>query len=188
MRRGLLALAAAAALAGCGAPEQLSEEEGRALQSARERLDDAIDSEEALRTSASEARRLRRRVREIVSDGSFESEPLDEFGIAKLGELTQVVPSLVLLSDRGTPKALDRRATATFLRFAERDASRALLRPARHAVDHMVRTLERADAGKETEIPVVREAASEYLDAAERDVRSIWPALGRRLADARGEL
>ena len=60
-------------------------------------LDDAIDTEETLRTS-----RVRgtpaapRRFSAIVSDGSFEDATLDEFGLAALGELRLVVPSLVI--------------------------------------------------------------------------------------------
>ncbi len=189
MRRALaLAAVAVAALVGCGPPEKLSEEQGRTLAGAREHLDDAIDTEETLRTSRAEARRLRARVRELVSDGSFESRKLDEFGIARLGQLREVVPSLVILDADGDMRALDRRSTEAFLRFAERDAAKALLGPASRQVNLMVQTLEEADAGKETEIPVVGRSAEAYLREAERDVKGIWPSLGRRLAAARDEL
>lgn len=189
MRRALaLAAVAVAALAGCGAPEKLSEEQGRTLAGARERLDDAIDTEETLRTSRAEARRLRARVQELVSDGSFESRRLDEFGIARLGQLREVVPSLVTLDADGDMRALDRRSTEAFLRFAERDAAKALLHPASRQVSVMVQTLERADAGKETQIPVVGRSAEAYLREAERNVKDIWPLLAKRLEGARQDL
>ncbi len=73
-----LAALAAIALAlpvatGCGAPDELSRADARELADARERLDDAIDTEETLRTSKAEARRLRAGVREIVARGAFEA-------------------------------------------------------------------------------------------------------------------
>ena len=183
-----MALAAATAVAGCGAPEELSEQDGRTLAVARERLDDAIDTEETLRTSKVEARRLRRRVQALVSEGSFESRRLDEFGIAKLGLLRDVVPSIVIVNEKGSPRALDRPATAAFVRFAERDAARALLGPARDQVELMVKTLEEAGAGEDTKIPVVGKTARTYLREAERDVKPIWPSLAERLRDAQEEL
>ena len=188
MRAALVALAAAVAAVGCGAPDELSQPDGRKLATARERLDDAIDTEETLRTSKVEARRLTRRVRTLVSDGSFESPRLDEFGIARLGLLREVVPSLVVLNAKGSPRALDRPATAAFLRFAERDAPRALLRPARAQVDVMVKTIADGDAGADTEIPIVGESAAAYLREAERDLKPIWPALAERLAMAHEDL
>jgi hypothetical protein len=188
VRPGLVALAAAVAFAGCGAPEELSESDGRTLAAARERLDDAIDTEETLRTSTAEARRLRRRVQALVSDGSFESRRLDEFGIAKLGLLRDLVPSLVIVDERGSVKALDRPATAAFLRFAERDAGRAMLDPARDQVELIVKTIEDGDSGDETTIPVVRKPVQAYLREAERDVKPIWPSLAERLGQTREEL
>ena len=191
MRRasGVAAIATAAiavaVLAGCGDPEKLSVDDGRTLAAARERLDDAIDTEEVLRTSKAEARRLRERVQRIVSDGSFEDATLDEFGIARLGQLREIVPSLVILDAEDTARALDRPATDAFLRFAERDAARALLAPASRQVNSIVKTLDDGGAGKDTEIPVVRQTADAYLRGAERDVRQIWPALAERLAERR---
>ena len=198
---------AIASLSGCGDPEKLSGEEGRTLAKARERLDDAIDTEETLRTSSTEARGLLRRVRRIASDGSFEQNSndspsvpnpsrgrgrgratLDEFGLAKLGELREVVPSLVVTDSQDVARALDRAATADFVRFAERDAARALLRPARKQVGVMVHTLGEADAGENTRIPVVDGSAESYLREVERDIKGIWPALARRLAAARKNL
>jgi hypothetical protein len=118
----------------------------------------------------------------LVSDGSFEDRKLDEFGLARLGQLREVAPSLVIEDPQGSVRALDRPATADFLRFAERDAARALLGPARRQVSRMVDTLDGADAGKDTKIPVVGKTAGTYVREAERDVKRIWPALGKRLA------
>jgi hypothetical protein len=185
---GSVAALAAAGLASCGDPEKLSAEEGRALAGARERLDDALDTEEVLRTSAVEAHRLRGRVRRIVSDGSLEAATLDEFGIATLGQLREIVPSLVIIDAEDTARALDRRATDAFLRFAERDAARALLIPASRQVRSIVATVEEAGAGADTEIPVVRQTADAYVREAERDVRRIWPRLAQRLAEVRDGL
>jgi hypothetical protein len=188
VRAALVALAAAVAITGCGAPEELSERDGRMLALARERLDDAIDTEETLRTSKVEARRLRRQVRALVSEGSFESKRLDEFGIAKLGLLSDVVPSLVIVNERGSPRALDRAATAAFLRHAERDARRAMLRPARDQVEVIVETIADADAGEDTKIPAAGRMVGPFLRETERDVRPIWRSLAERLRDAREEL
>ncbi len=188
MRAALVALAAAVAVAACGAPEELSEDDGRELAAARERLDDAIDTEETLRTSKVEARRLVRRVRALLADGSLESKRLDEFGIAKLGLLRDVVPSLVVVSERGSPRALDRPATTAFLRFAERDPQRAMLGPARDQVDVIVQTIEGGDAGESTRIPILRVSTEAYLREAERDLLPIWPALAGRLREVREAL
>lgn len=189
MRRALaVGAVAVAALAGCGAPEELSEDEGRTLAAARERLDDAIDSEETLRTSKAEARRLRARVQELVSDGSFERGTLDEFGIARLGQLREVAPSLVLQDDRGNMRGLDRPGTQAFLQFAERDAPRALLGPASRQVGRMINTVEEGNAGEDTKVPKVGASAGSYLREAERNVRDIWPLLAKRLRAARQDL
>ena len=164
----LAALAAAATLIACGAPEELSREEGSALALARERIEDAIDTEETLRTSPEEARRLHSKVRRIVSSGSLETEPLDEFGLAALGELRLAVPSLVLVDDQGTAQTLDRPALRSFLANARQDAEAALRPPAEAAVGRVADTLDEAGAGPDTEIPVVRQDASRYLDDLER--------------------
>jgi hypothetical protein len=190
---GLAAAAATAALAvavlaGCGEPDTLSDEEGRTIAGARERLDDAIDTEETLRTSRVEARRLRREVDRLVSDGSFEDATLDEFGIARLGQLRQVVPSLVNVDTEGQVRSLDRRATAAFLRYATDDAPQAMLEPARRQVSVMLHILEEADAGQDTEIPAVKQRAETFVSELEQDVKPIWPSLGKRVAEAGADL
>lgn len=191
---GAVALAmCAAAVAGCGAPERLSERDGAELLQAREGLDDAIDVEETLRTSREEARRIRREVQAIVSRGAFESEPLDEFGLAALGELRAIVPSVVEADSDDVPESLDREALKAFLRLATRDADRALLIPATDEVDRIERVVDSAEPGPDTEIPPrPRETRTltvgRYLRAVERDLRPIWPALADRLRALRDAL
>ena len=199
--RLVAAMAAAAlclSLAACdgspdlvGPPEQLKDGEAATLMDAREGLDDAIDTEETLRTSPAQARKLRRRVQSIVSEGTFESERLDEFGLAALGRLGLVVPSLVKRDADGVPESLDRPATQAFLRYAERDAGRAMLLPAQDAVETIVATVEASEAGPDTRIPQ-RDAAPTldlrvggYLREAEHDTQRIWTKLSERLRTLR---
>ena len=145
------------------------------LADARERLDDALDTEETLRTSPREARRLRAEVRRIVPSGSLEAEQLDEFGLAALGELQQVVPSVVETDSDGVPKDLDRPALRAFLRYAETDPERALLGPAtRRGRLRSSKTIEDSDADGDTRRRG-EETVEEYLRTAERDLQSVWP-------------
>jgi hypothetical protein len=157
---------AAVLLAGCGGPAELSDEEGRTLQSARERLDDAIDTEETLRTDPVEARRIAREVRRRSS---------------QTVRLRNVVPSLV--TEGGE---VDRAALDAFLANADSDAAAALRRPAAREVGRMVSTLE--DKDRETKIASLGQTADAYLAEATRDVRPIWPDLARRLQRTRDEL
>lgn len=193
MRRLVVTIAAlvlaGASLGACGggAPDRLATDDARALEQARAGLDDALDTEEALRTSREETRRIVGKVREIVSRGVFESERLDEFGLAALGELQKVVPSLVETSADGTPRRLDREGTRAFLRYAADDAPRALLGPAAREVDRIEHTIEEAEPDAETEVGASDPTASvmmtvaQYLDAGERDIRDVWPSLAGRL-------
>jgi hypothetical protein len=199
---GRLAAALAAAtvctmLAACdsgpdldGPPEKLSERDATALLEAREHLDDAIDTEETLRTSPEQARKLRRKAQAIVAEGAFETEELDEFGLAALGRLMLLVPSLVEVDDKRVPEALDRPATRDFLRYAERDADRALLRPAQEEVEAMERIVERSEAGPDTQIPPEEPplTVSNYLGEIERNIERIWPGLAERLRSLGDEL
>jgi hypothetical protein len=157
---------AAALLAGCGGPAELSEDEGETLQSARERLDDAIDTEETLRTDEVEARRIVREVRRRET---------------QTVRLEAVVPSLVTTNGQ-----VDRQALDAFLVNATIDAPAALRRPAAREVGRMVTTLDDKDA--ETKVAVTGQTADAYLAEAERDVREIWPDLARRLRRAREDL
>ena len=195
----LVVLCACLAPAACGPdldgpPDAVPHEEVVALEAAREGLDDAIDTEEALRTSKQEARRLRRAVQGIVSGGALEAGKLDEFGLAALGQVKRLVPSLVEVNRDGSVRALDRSATRDFLRYAESDAPRALAGPARERVEAIERTLEDSEAGPETRIAPVDPTASqdvtiaEYLREAERDLEPIWPELAARLRAVREQL
>ena len=190
----VLAGASLGACGGDGAPDRLPTDDARALEHARAGLDDALDTEEALRTSREETRRIVREVRKIVSRGAFESEPLDEFGRAALAELDAVVPSLVETSAQGTPRGLDREGTRAFLRYAADDASRALLGPAATEVDRIEQTIEEAEPDAGTEVGASDPTASvmmtvaQYLDAVERDTREVWPGLARRLGGVRMDL
>jgi hypothetical protein len=116
VRRLLIAAAAAALLAGCGDPAKLDSEESSALRDARAQLDDAIDTEEVLRTDRREGRRL---VRELKRNAAA----------------FQLVPALV-----------DETALSAFRRYAPGDPARALRRPAAQAVARMTSALEEADA------------------------------------------
>lgn len=196
MAAAVAAAACAAGLAACGggAPDELTDAEGGALDSARAGLDDALDTSEALRTSGQETRRITREVRAIVSRGAFESEELDEFGLAALGELREVVPSLVETGRNGTPRTLDRPATRAFLAHVAGDPARALLIPARQEVGAIERTVADSEAGAETAIPPPDPTASrnvsvgDFLDGAVRDTRSVWPGLSARLSEVRAGL
>jgi len=189
LSRLVAAAAVLAVLAGCGAPDELSRGDSLKLADARERLDDALDTEETLRTSPREVRRIRAEIRRIVSSGSFESEKLDEFGLAALGELQQVVPSVVETDSLGVPRDLDRKAFRSFLRFADTDPERALVGPARDEVDRIEKTVKDSGADGDTRIPARDTTASgdetveEYLRTAERDLRPVWPQLAKRLSN-----
>ena len=113
---------------------------------------------------------------------------LDEFGLAALGELAELVPSLVVAEADGAPRRLDREATEAFLRFALTDARRATIVPARKQVGAIARVVESSGAGPDTKIPRARTTVSGYLRATERDLRSIWPSLARRLRALRDGL
>jgi len=194
--RPRLAVAAAvlAVLAGCGAPDELSRDHAIALANARERLDDAVDTAETLRTSPRETRRIRAEVRRIVSRGYFEAEKLDEFGLAALGEMQQVLPSVVETDADGVPEDLDRRALRAFLRFSNRNPQLALIGPARDEVDTIDKTIEDSGADGDTRVPtpggesIKDQTVEEYLREGERDLRPIWPSQANRLRSTRNEL
>ena len=153
---GAMALLACTVLAACGAPEELSQRDGTTLRDAREVLDQTIDTEEALRTSPEEARRIKRQVRRIVSRGAFETAPLDEFGLAALGELREIVPGLVETDEEGVVKTLDRPATRAFLRYATTDADRALRKPANDQVFAIEEVMRSAEPGPTPRSPRAR--------------------------------
>jgi hypothetical protein len=194
-RRGLVpAILAGLLLFGCGAPDELSREDAERLGLAAERFDDAIDTHETLRTSPAEARRLRSKAQAIVSRGAFESSRLDEFGLAALGELQMIVPSLVFTDGEGTPTHLDRASTRVFLRFAVSDPGRALAGPIRREVDAIERVLDDSEADGATRVPRVARIAAgdrtvaDLLRRLERDLRPAFPRLADSVRRAREDL
>jgi hypothetical protein len=162
--RILLAAALAAALlgaAGCGAPDKLDGDDDRALATAREGLDDALDTEERIRTSPSMGRRLAARVERAGDDPRA---------------VRRLVPSLV---DDGQ---VDSEAASAFVRYAATDAPRALLIPATREVDRMLEVIDDSGADGDTDVPHARDQPmSRFLDEVERDIRDIWPSLSKNL-------
>jgi outer membrane murein-binding lipoprotein Lpp len=158
----LLAAVAAAALliAGCGAPAKLDADQKKTLAGARERLDEAIDTEEAMRSSRAEARHRVRAVRRRL-------------GGPGLGEVEDAAPALV---DGGDVR--------DFLRYGRRDPARALHPPAARQVLAIASTLH--DKAPDTKIG--DQSAAAFLGDAAKDTRSIWPDLSRRLQKARDDL
>jgi hypothetical protein len=158
----LLAAAAAAALliGACGGPARLDADQKNTLAGARERLDEAIDTEEAMRSSPEEARRRVRAVR-------------GRLGGPGLGEVEDAAPALV---DGGDVR--------DFLRYGRRDPARALHSPAERQVLVIASTLN--DKAPDTKIG--DQPAAAFLGDAAKDTRPIWPDLSRRLQKARDDL
>jgi outer membrane murein-binding lipoprotein Lpp len=161
-RRGLLAAAAAAGflLAACGGPAKLDSDQKKTLTAARERLDEAIDTEEAIRTAPAEARR---RVRAVHR---------------RLGG-----PALSVLED-AAPALVDEAGVRDFVRYARRDPARALHGPAERQVLVMTSTLR----GKSPDTKIGGQTAAAYLGEAARDTRPIWPDLAHSLVRTREAL
>jgi len=179
-------VAAAAALTACGDAEELSKEDAQTLTVSREDLDDALDTEETLRTSKEEAASLRIKVQRIIGRGAFENRGKpDEFGLAALGELRDLVPSLVL--ERGdSVVALDTAATKEFVAQAVSDPAAAMYLPAKSEVDSITQVVGGDDVGPDTKVK--DQTVTAYLREAERDIKPVWPQLARRLAQAREDL
>ena len=169
MRRGALAsiagLALAVGAAGCGAPDSLDADDDRALAAAREELDDALDTEEAARTSPELGRRLARRVERAGDNARV---------------LERLVPSLV--NEDGDVEGA---AIADFVRYAGNDAPRALLFPARQSVERIVDVIDDSGADGDTEVPHARDQPmGRYVDEVEGEIRDVWPALSKQLEEA----
>lgn len=190
MRRAvaLLAVALCALAAGCGDPGQLSRADGERLERSRDRIESALATEARLHTAPAAARRIVGRVREIVSDGALEARQLDEFGLAALGELRLVVPSVVLVDSREVPRELDRAALATFLARAESDPTAALRRPIAVEVRRIADTLADAEAGADTEIPVVGRTVGDFLSRLQSSLAERYPDLADRVAAIRADV
>lgn len=200
MRPVLIAVAAATLVAGCGGPAKIDRGDANVLEAAREDLDDAVDTEETLRTDPAEARRLVREVRRrlgisvallknLKTGNPKYDKALQAGSVAgALHSIEEVVPSLVVgRSDRGGAAGLDEDAVRDFFRYARSDPSRALHGPAADEVGTIVSTIRGADPG--SKISTLRGlTANAYLREAERDTRPIWPDLARRVARARARL
>ena len=166
-RRILVAAALAGALlgaAGCGAPDSLDSDDDRALAAAREGLDDALDTEETIRTSPEMTVALTTRVVRAGDDAAA---------------LERAVPSLV---DDGE---VDSEAAAAFVRYAASDAPRALLIPAQRDVDAITELIDDSGADGDTEVPHADDQPlNRYVDELERDIRDVWPTLSKELEEA----
>ena len=159
------AVVVALGAAGCGAPDNLDADDDRALAAAREGLDDALDTEEAARTSPELGRRLARRVERAGDDARA---------------LERLVPSLV--NDDGE---VDSDAVADFTRYAGTDAPRALLGPARQSVERIEEVIDDSGADGDTKVPHARDQPlGRYVDQVETDIRDVWPSLSKQLEEA----
>ena len=181
-------LAIVLAMTACGGDaEELSKKDAQTLTTSREDLDDALDTEETLRTSKEEAASLRLKVQRIIGRGAFENggKP-DEFGLAALGELRELVPSLVL--ERGdSVVALDARRDQGVRRPGrERSRRRPCTCPPRARWTRSRRSWAATTSGP-TPRPG-KQTVSEYLRETEGDVRPVWPRLAERLQSTREEL
>ena len=190
MRRTAILVAAllAAAVGACGAPDELSRDEGVQLDIARDRIVAAVDTEQRIADDPAAAKRLLARVRKIVSSGAFESPRLDEFGLAALGELRLAAPSLVIVDRQEIPRQLDREALTAFLDQVDSDPAAALKPAAATEVAHIDRILRDSDAGPDTRIPVVDMTADIYLADLAARLRPVWPDLAADLSATRSAL
>jgi hypothetical protein len=170
-RRALGAAALVVALLGgvaivalsSGAPDKLNSDDDEQLAAAREDLDDALDTEETIRTSPEKARMLRRSVASIDNPERLE----------------RVVPSLVVNGE------IDRAAAAVFVRHATSDPARALLPPAQRATNEIVGVIDASDADGDTKVPHAgNRPLDRYAAEIERDIRDVWPGLAKQLEEA----
>jgi hypothetical protein len=184
----LLAAALAAGAAACGAPGSLPEADGARLDLARDRTIAALETERRLSESPAAAERLLARVRRIVSSGALESQRLDEFGLAALGELHLAVPSLAIVDRQEVPRRLDRDALTAFLAEATTDPAAAARPAAATEVAAIVEILEASGAGPDSEIPIVDMTADLYLADLGARLRPVWHDLAADLAAVRSRL
>lgn len=177
-----LSLFVAVALGGCGGPSELSREQGEQLVISHERIRDAIATYEKLERSPESADRMLARVREIVASGALEPQQLDEFGLASLGELRLVVPSLAIVDRLEIPRQLDRTALTAFLEHVRSDHSAALKPGAAAEVTKIDELIDGSGAEADTKVPVIDQTVGEYLEQTERELRTVWPDLADDLA------
>jgi hypothetical protein len=179
---------AGAAIAACGAPGELSEDDGVALDLARDRAIAALETERRLSDSPAAADRLLARVRRIVSSGALESKQLDEFGLAALGELRLDAPNLVIVDRLEVPRQLDRDALTTFLAEAATDPAAATRPAAAAETARIAEVVEASEAGPDTEIPVADMTMDVYLADLAARLRPVWPGLAAELSAVRSRL
>jgi hypothetical protein len=184
----LLAALAAAAVAACGSPDMLPESDGVQLDLARDRTIAAVEVEQRLSDSPETAGRLVARVRKIVSSGALEAKQLDEFGLAALGELRLAAPNLVIVDRLEVPRELDRPALTAFLANAQDDPAAATRPAAAAEVERIVEVFDGAEAGSDTEIPVVDMTADLYLADLAARLHPVWPDLAAELSAVRSGL
>jgi hypothetical protein len=184
----LLVALAATAVAACGAPGELSSEDGAALGVARDRTIAALATEQRLSRSPAAAERLVARVRKIVASGALEARQLDEFGLAALGELHLAVPSLAIVDAQEIPRQLDRDALTAFLAEAETDPAAAMRPAAATETARIVDVVDRSGAGPDSEIPGVDMTVDVYLADLAARLRPVWPDLASDLSAARSGL
>ena len=132
-------------------------------------------------------------MREIVARGAFESRRLDEFGLAALGEVGLLVPSLVITEPDGTPARLNADATDAFLRFAESDPRARAGAGGRPAGRPTSSASSSAPKPGPTPPCAPRDADRDQtrrrlVSSAERDARPVWPELAERLGQIRDDL
>lgn|GEM_PF-6771524 len=182
MRSLLVAVALAATITACGTPDELSPGEGRQLEIARDRALAAV----ALRTqleSPSEADRVLASVRKIVATGALEPKRLDEFGLAALGRLRLVAPSLVVVDRLDVPRELDRPGLTAFLANARTDPDAAAKAPAASAVREIDSLIDDTGAEGDTRIPIVDSTVGEYRQDLGSRLRPVWSDLADEISD-----
>jgi hypothetical protein len=179
---------AATVLIACGAPDELSRDDGVQLDLASDRIAAALSTERRLSRSEEAADRVVARVRKIVSSGALEPEQLDEFGLAALGELRLVAPSLVIVDRLEIPRQLDRTALRALLEQAQSDPRAALKPAASTEVERLGALLEESGADVDTALPVVDRTAGAYLAQLDADLRPVWPDLADQVVAIRDDL
>jgi hypothetical protein len=183
VRRLRIAVALAATLGACGSPDELSRTDGRELELARDRIVASLELNEKLRSSPAAADRVVAKVRGIVSSGAFESKRLDEFGLAALGELRLVAPSLVIVDRQEIPRELDREALTALLEHARTDEDAATRVPVEKEVERIDALLDEANADGATRIPILDTTVARYRGELSGRLRPVWPDLAAAVSD-----
>jgi hypothetical protein len=183
VRLTILAVVLAATVAACGSPDELSQAEGRQLEIARDRIAATVELNRRLARSPEDADRLLASVRKIVANGALEQRQLDEFGLAALGELRLVAPSLVIVDRLEIPRELDREGLTALLENAKTDPDAATRIPAEKEVERIEQLLGDADAGADTHVPVLDVSVSGYRRDLAMRLRPLWPDLAGEISD-----